>query len=138
MHLNGECSSGMDSGDCSRNPSWCTGLTGTTEQSVAGSAYVVCCTNVLNCCLFLLLNLGGFTGLFSWAMCAGDGIKASILVRSWRLFRSWLGEKPVLSGVRRYCIRNSCSARRGGSLDFFSDCLKDCTILSAAPLVAGS
>ena len=33
-------------------------------------------------------------------MCAGDGSKASILVRSWRPFRSWLGEKPVLSGVR--------------------------------------
>ena len=70
-------------------------------------------------------------------MCAGDGSKASILVRSCRPFRSWLGEKPVLSGVRRYCIRNSYRAGRGGSLDFFSDCLKDCTVLSAAPLVAG-
>ena len=69
-------------------------------------------------------------------MCAGEGSKASILVRSWRLFRSYLGKKPVLSGVRQYCIRNSCRAGRGGSLDFFSDCLKDCTILSAAPLVA--
>ena len=63
MNLDGECSSTMDSGDCSWNPSWCTGLTGTTVQSVAGSANVVRCTDVLNCCLFLLLALGGFTGL---------------------------------------------------------------------------
>ena len=51
--------------------------------------------------------------------------------------KSSLEDSPLGNGVLQYCIRNSWSAALGGNEDFFKDFLKLCTILSAAPFVAG-
>ena len=118
----------------SRNPSSLFLLSRTTIESIAWCAHRVYGSDSLWRNL-LSLRLSGFPGLLALSGACWrrkENVNSGPDLTTIQQF-TW----PSARGVRRYCIKNSCSTARGGNDDLVRACLKVWTRLSAAPLVTG-